>query len=198
MCRFIESVQLKDGDFKRLELHQERIRKAMMDYYPTHEIIDLAKSLRHTSFPTEGLHKCRIVYDSEIRKIEYSPYDRCEIHTLRLVETDMDSHPYKPENRSELNAAFALRGDCDDIILVKNGFIADTSFSNIALYDGLNWCTPRVPLIYGVNRAELVDQGKIIEKDILVSEVMNFQLVSLFNAMNEFGSIELDISSIRP
>jgi len=196
MCRFIESIQLNNGEFKRLELHQERIRKAMMDYYPTYRIIDLSESLYNTNFPIQGLYKCRVVYDSEIREIEYTSYLRREIHSLRLVETDMESHPYKMENRSELNAAFALRGECDDIILVKNGCLTDTSFTNIAFFDGVKWFTPRIPLIYGVNRAELIEQGVLTEKDISLSGLVNFYRVSLFNAMNEFGTIELDVSSI--
>ena len=197
MCRFIESIQLKDGEFKRLELHQERIGKALKDFYPTHKVIDLVESLSSTHYPSVGICKCRVVYDSEIRKIEFIPYVRREIHSLQLVETKMESTPYKKEDRSELNNAFALRGGSDDIILVKDGLLTDTSFSNIALYDGLTWYTPRVPLIQGVNRTSLLKQGVLVEKDLYLSELMNFQRVSLFNAMNEFGSIELDISAIR-
>ena len=197
MCRFVESIQLNNGEFKRLELHQERIRKAMNDFYPGYKTIDLIESLNRTSFPSEGLFKCRVTYDSGIRNIEYNSYIRPEIHTLQLVVTKMESTPYKKENRSELNAAFAFRKNCDDIILVKNELLTDTSFTNIALFDGVNWCTPRAPLIYGVNRSQLVNQKILVEKDILSSELVNFKRVSLFNAMNEFGSIELDISTIR-
>jgi len=197
MCRFIESIQVLDGIFKRLEFHQERIRKAMTDYYPTNKIIRIAEALDAASFPTEGLYKCRVIYDFEIRKIEFVPYRTREIHSLKLVETHMESTPYKMEDRSRLNAAFALRGDCDEIIMIKNGWLTDTSFSNIALYDGINWVTPRIPLIYGVTRAQLVKEGILTEKDINSSDLVNFKRVSLFNAMNEFGSLELDISSIR-
>jgi len=197
MCRFFESIQLNNGKFKRLELHQERINKTLQDYFPDVKVIDLFDILHRTSFPAKGLYKCRVVYDTEIRSIEYTPYIKRDIHSLRLVVTDLESVPYKKEDRSVLNAAFALRGDCDEIILVKNGFLTDTSFSNIALYDGLNWYTPHIPLIYGVNRTQLVMEGILIEKDITPSELVNFKLISLFNAMNEFGSVELEIASIR-
>ena len=197
MCLFVESIQLDNGEFKRLELHQDRIRRAMSDYYPTQNPFDLVKVLSSLSYPNEGLYKCRIVYDTEIRSLEFIPYIRREIHTLRLVDTTMESTLYKKEDRKQLNAAFALRGECDDVILVKNGYLTDCSFANIALFNGMNWVTPRIPLIYGVNRTQLVEQGKLKEKDILPSGLVNFKRVSLFNAMNEFGSIELDISSIR-
>ena len=105
MCRFVESIQLKNGEFKRLKYHQERILKAMSDYFPAEKVFDLLEALSLTSFPTEGLYKCRLVYDSMIRKIEFIPYKRPEIKTLRLVETKMESVPYKKEDRSLLNAA---------------------------------------------------------------------------------------------
>ena len=197
MCRFVESIQLNDGVFKRLELHHKRVRKAMLDYYPKVKVFNLIESLSRTTFPTEGLYKCRVVYDSEIRKIEYMPYIRREIRSLRLMVTKMESLQYKKEDRNRLNAAFELRGDCDEVLLVKNGLLTDTSFTNIALFDGLNWYTPRIPLIYGVNRTELVEKRLLIEKDIPPSELEEYQRISLFNAMNEFGSIELDISSIQ-
>jgi len=197
MCLFVESIQLNNGEFKRLELHQERIRRAMSDYYPTQNPFELESVLSNISYPPEGLYKCRIVYDTRIHSLEFIPYVKREIHTLRLVDTLMKSTPYKKENRRLLNDAFNLRGDCDDVILMKKGYLTDTSFANIALFDGYDWITPRVPLIYGVNRTQLVGQGKLIEKDILASELVNFLRVSLFNAMNDFGSIELDISAIR-
>ncbi|MDD4971339.1 MAG: aminotransferase class IV [Paludibacter sp.] len=197
MCRFIESIQLNNGVFKRLELHQERVRLALKDYYPGVKAFDLVESLHTTTFPVTKIYKCRVLYDSVIRKIEYIPYTQRKINSLKLVETDMESTHYKLEDRSLYNAAFALRGECDEIILVKNGLLTDTSFTNIALYDGIQWYTPRSPLIYGVNRAELIQQGVLTEKDINASDLVNFTRVSLFNAMNEFGSIELDISAIR-
>jgi 4-amino-4-deoxychorismate lyase len=197
MCRFIESIQVNEGEFKCLDLHQERIRLAMADYYPGVKAFDLADALSKSSIPANGCFKCRIVYDTEIRLIEFIPYIRREIHSLRLVEVDIESAPYKKEDRSLMNAAFALRGDCDDIIMVKNGLLTDTSFTNIAFYEGTNWYTPRLPLIYGVKRAQLIKQGRLTEKDIAPADLLNFKRVSLFNAMNEFGSIELDVSLIQ-
>ena len=196
MCRFVESIQLKDGEFKRLELHQARLQKAMEDFYPNEKVINLADSLKQASFPTDGLFKCRVVYDSAIRQIEFAPYVRREIHSLRLVETELESFHYKLEDRSGFNVAFAQRGDCDDVLLVKNGFLTDSSYANIALFDCENWYTPRVPLLFGVNRAQLLLEGKLIEKDIKPTELMNFQYISLFNAMIEFEEVKLEISSI--
>jgi len=197
MCRFIESIKLQDGVFYRLELHQERVNKTFMTYFPDKKPIDLVKNIYLSTIPQIGIYKCRIVYDSSVQSLEYIYYVRREIRSLKLVDTDMESKAFKLEDRTGLNAAFDQRGDCDDVLLVKNGFLTDTSYSNIALFDGKQWFTPRTPLLYGVNRAGLLAEGKIIEKDIKTEELVNFQQITLFNALIEFGDIKLDMSVIH-
>ena len=196
MCRFVESIKLKDGVFYRLKLHQERVNKAFAAFYPDEEPLNILENLNQYSFPQEGTYKCRIVYDADIQSLEFAPYVRREIQSLRLVETNMESRPYKLEDRSDLNAAFALRGDCDDVLLIKDGLLTDTSYCNIALFDDENWFTPRIPLLYGVNRAQLISEEKLIEKDIKATELVNFQCICLFNAMIEFGELKLKTSVI--
>jgi len=197
MCLFFESIKLQDGKFYRLKLHQQRINKAFADFYPDEEPINIVAQLNQYTFPQEGIFKCRMVYDTDVQSLEFEPYVRRDVRSLKLVETDMESRPYKMNDRSQLNAAFALRADCDDVLLVKNGLLTDASYCNIALYDGENWITPRLPLLYGVNRAQLITEGKLIEKDIKPVELVNFQYICLFNAIIEFGELKLEISSVR-
>lgn len=196
MCRFVESIKLKDGQFYRLKRHQERINKAFAACYPDEEPINVVETLCQYSFPQAGIYKCRVVYDSNVLSVEFTPYVQREIRSLRLVGTELESLAYKLEDRTGLNAAFALRGDCDDVLLVKNGLLTDTSYCNVALFDGENWYTPRIPLLYGVNRAQLISDGKLIEKDLKSAELVNFQYVCLFNAMIEFGELNLKVSDI--
>ena len=196
MCRFVESIKLKDGVFYRLKLHQERVNKAFAACYPTECPFSIFENLNQSVIPQEGTYKCRIVYDEDVKLFEFVPYERREINSLKLVETDLESSAYKLEDRTGFNAAFTQRGDCDDVLLVKNGLLTDTSYCNIALYDGENWITPHIPLLYGVNRAELLAQGKLIEKDIPAEYLKNYQKIALFNAMIEFGEMVLDIDKI--
>jgi len=198
MYQFLETIQLRDGAFKRLAYHQLRMESAMSGRYPDAPVPLLNEILHQVAFPLAGLYKCRVIYDSEIRKIEFHPYSLPVIRSLKIVETDMPSLPYKPADRSGFHALFAQRGDCDDVLLVKNGLLTDTSYCNIALYDGKYWFTPRVPLLTGVNRAQLLAEGRLIEKDIKVEELVNFQCIVLFNALIDFGAIQFDISAICP
>ena len=196
MSRFVESIKLHNGVFYRLKFHQKRVNKAFETFYPDEEPIKLLDIFNQTLIPQEGLFKCRIVYDSETSQLEFMPYTRREINSLKVVEMNLESKPYKPEDRTAYNEAFALRGDCDDVIISRNGILTDSSYTNLAFFDGTNWFTPWKPLIYGVNRAELLENGKLIEKDIKVEDLKDFQQITLFNAMIEFGEIVLDISII--
>lgn len=196
MYRCIESIKLLNGCFIRLQRHQTRVDKAFETLYPNYPAIQLAPVLAASSFPLSGLYKCRIVFDTEIRLIEFTPYKLREIKTLKLVETDAESCEFKHENREDLNKAFRLRADCDDVLLVKNGLLTDSSYANIALFDGKNWITPKHPIIYGTNRAQLLADRKITEADINVHELPNFLKIRLFNAMIEFGETETDINCI--
>lgn len=196
MCRFFESIQLKDGDFKRLSFHQTRVDSVFERFFSGHPSIHLASLFNEIVYPNVGLIKCRIIFDKDYYEIDFQQYKIREIRSLKIVETDMESMPYKSENRKKLIDAFDKRLNCDDVLLVKNGFLTDTSYTNVALYDGANWMTPRLPLIYGVNRAELLEKNIILEKDILLSELSNYKKIRLFNAMIKFGEIELEMDSI--
>lgn len=196
MSRFVESIKLMDGVFFRLSLHQQRMNKVFADHFPEHPIPELTKLLSDSEFPQKGLFKCRIVFDSEILSVQFEQYIRREIKSLKVVETDIETLPYKTEERSKFQVAFAKRDGCDDVLLIRNGLITDCSYSNLALYNGEKWITPRIPLIYGVYRAMLLSEGKIHEDDINISDLSNFQAIRLFNAMIEFGEIQLNINDI--
>lgn len=196
MSQFLETIKLNNGVFERLSLHQSRIESAMNDFYPEVKPVNLKESLENLIYPKNGLYKCRIIVDKEIKFIEFLPYNPPIIKSLKIIKTEIPSVQYKMADRSNYQFEFAKRNECDDVLLVKNGFLTDTSYCNIALYDGNKWFTPRYPLIAGVNRAQLLNEEQIFLKDIKLDELLNFQYINLFNALNEFGSIQLEVSSI--
>ena len=197
MCLLFESIKLQDGQFVRLPYHQKRVNKAFAALFPDDEPISLFETLSRHILPANGVYKCRVVYDDIVQSVEFTPYVRREIRSLKLVETTVESCEYKLEERSAFKTAFDQRGDCDDVILVKNGLLSDTSYSNIALFDGQEWHTPRVPLLYGTNRAQLLADGQLIEKDIAVADLKKYSQIALFNAMVEFGDVVLDVDCIK-
>ena len=79
---------------------------------------------------------------------------------------------------------------------MKNELLTDTSFTNVAVFDGERWLTPKHPLLLGTKRASLLERQVIKEADISVETLMKAQKVSLINAMIDLGEIEISIANI--
>ncbi|MGB3588105.1 MAG: aminotransferase class IV, partial [Tunicatimonas sp.] len=104
---------------------------------------------------------------------------------------------HKFADRKLINHLFAQRQGCDDILMVKNGLITDTSYSNVALYDGQQWFTPHQPLLPGTARARLLQDGRLQKAKISPSDLAQFKRCSLINAMLPLGECLVKVDSIR-
>ena len=111
---------------------------------------------------------------------------------------DSIDYSFKSLDRTRLNELLVQKGSSDDIIIVKNGLVTDTSFTNLAILSGNRWFTPpRHPLLAGTMRSFLLDKGIISKADITLHDLKNAQAVSLFNAMIEFGERVVDVKDIE-
>jgi 4-amino-4-deoxychorismate lyase len=171
-----------------------RTRKEMLGLTEPLHIADLLKAV---SLPME-CSKLRFVYDKEgIHDITCTPYIRKEINSLHLVYDNNISYPYKSTDRSALNELKKQQGDCDEILIVRDNHLTDTSYTNIALYDGEQWFTPSTPLLCGTMRQRLLDCGLLQEREIMVSDIPDYQYISLFNAMISLGEVILPVDKIK-
>ena len=76
--------------------------------------------------------KLRFVYDKEgIHDITCTPYIRKEINSLHLVYDNNISYPYKSTDRSALNELKKQQGDCDEILIVRDNHLTDTSIPTL-------------------------------------------------------------------
>ena len=76
--------------------------------------------------------------------------------------------------------------------------MTDTSFTNLAIYDGTDWLTPKHPLLAGTKRAWLLQRGIIREADITLADLLKAPKVSLFNSMIDFGEMEIFSCNAHP
>lgn len=195
MCRFIETMRVSGSRIENVSYHNRRMNLTRQHFRPGCQPVDLAKEFTLT--PEHEGFKARVVYDgSGIIEKSLTPYSMRKIRTLRIVDGGDIDYRFKSADRSALNRLMEQRGECDDIIIVKNGLLTDTSFTNVALFDGVQWLTPRCPLLKGTRRAALLDNGQISEADIPLSSLRKFSRIRLFNAMIPFGQLELDINNI--
>jgi 4-amino-4-deoxychorismate lyase len=123
----------------------------------------------------------------QVDEITIERYARNRVNSLRLVDGGNLDYQYKYAVRTHIDQLFRQRQNCDDVLIIKHGLITDTSYANVAFYDGVHWYTPATPLLAGTKRQELLDQDKLIRRDISPSDVANFSHCIVFNAMLGFN-----------
>jgi 4-amino-4-deoxychorismate lyase len=196
MYRLLETIRLQEGSFVNLAYHQDRVDRSVRALMGPQVHISLRETLSLQDFPAQGVHKCRVVYDQTIRHVEIKPYEIRPVHSLRCVFHNTLAYDYKYEDRTAINELFQLRQGCDDVLIIRNGSVTDASYSNVVFYDGHEWLTPETPLLKGVMRQYLLDQGIIKAATITMHDIRNFSKVKLINAMLGFDGPEIDVSRI--
>lgn len=193
MYRFIETMRVSGGRIENIAYHNRRMNMTRQHFWPGSPALDLSDTFSLTT--EQNGCKARVVYGAGgIIEKSVTPYTMRTVNTLLAVDGGDIDYSYKSTDRTAINYLLEQRGSCDDIIIVKNGLLTDTSFTNIALFDGTQWLTPRRPLLEGTRRAALLDRGLLILADIRLTDVPNFRKLCIFNAMIPFGTIEIDIS----
>ncbi|MDZ7739956.1 MAG: aminotransferase class IV [Bacteroidales bacterium] len=193
MSLLVETIKVKDGRLFNIEYHSNRFNKTRKDLFNTGPAVDLQDKIIIPAYARQGLFKCRIEYNDHIRKLDFLPYEIKMIRTLRLVEAGDLEYRYKYLNRSGIDSLMEQKGSCDDILIIKDGRITDTSYANIIVRgnDGI-WYTPSSYLLRGTKREYLLDNGLIKEKDITPAGLKRFRELRLINSMLDID----DTSSI--
>ena len=197
MSHLVESIKVENKQLQNLPYHNDRMNRARREYFGDFRKVDLKEIINIPQNLTDGVYKCRVVYSkSTIEKVEFLPYTRKEINMVRVVHDDFIDYTYKYIDRGLLNKLYEKRGHCEDIIIVKLGFVTDGSSSNLAFFDGKKWDTPSTPLLKGTKRQFLIDNGILNVKPIKVDDVKNYQIVSFINAMIDLDELSVPVSSI--
>jgi 4-amino-4-deoxychorismate lyase len=196
MSLLIESIKVVNGEFCNLSYHEQRMHRSLKMLCGDAEEVDLERFLNKFQRPTAGVYKCRIEYDEQSKDVEFVPYQPKPITSLRIVEHDRINYEFKYKDRRTIDRLFELRKDCDDILIVRRGFITDTSFCNIVFQKDGRWLTPWSALLKGTQRQKLLEHNIIAEEDITPEDISTFRKFKLINAMLEFESPEIDVSHI--
>ncbi|MFV0599991.1 MAG: aminotransferase class IV [Bacteroidales bacterium] len=193
--KFIESLKLVGERFSNIELHQQRI-DLTSKVFSINSKIEL-KDISIPNFNDDLVRKCRIIYSKDDFSVSFSEYKQRKIENLKVVFDDTIDYSYKFENRDRLNSLFEDRGGCSDIIIVKNGCLTDTSFSNIVLFDGDKYFTPSSFLLNGTMRQKLIRDKIIFEKEIKLEDIHSFKKLYLINALNSLeDSLSINVENI--
>jgi 4-amino-4-deoxychorismate lyase len=182
-----------------IQRHEQRFAKTQQINFGKIIFPSLEKIILSENLPAEKYIrcKCRVVYDSANVQVTFSPYRKKKINKLIVKIADEVNYHFKYENRAQLNALTKDLNPDEEVLIVKNNLLTDTSFTNIALFDGDYWHTPAKPLLQGVRRNELLAKNIICEANISVAQLKNYSKIRLFNALNGWEDAwELDCETL--
>ena len=195
----LETIKYLNGKFVNLDLHQARINLSGKNFFGNRFDADLKNHLKNSNPPIKkGIFKCRVIYDNSKIKIEYHAYVLPRISSFRIVHDNSINYNYKYANRDSINNLLRRKGNCDDIIIVKNGLVTDSSYANLILFDGKDWVTPATPLLLGTKRELYLTQHRITERNIGVDDLPKYSKIRLINAMIDFeDEVEAGMDHVR-
>lgn len=185
MCQFIESIRIQDGQIQLLDYHNDRFNTTRKLFFCVEEKWDLKHFIRIPEEYRIGIVKCRLCYDIEITEIQFAFYNPRTIEELKLVPAQLN-YAYKSADRTALELLTHSLTDFQDALIVKDGKISDTSYSNIIFRKNKSWYTPNSPLLKGVMREYLLDEDRIKEIGISPKDLRFFDAFMLINAMLPF------------
>ncbi|MFP4095885.1 MAG: aminotransferase class IV [Cyclobacteriaceae bacterium] len=187
MSRLLETLCLENGQVHLLPYHAARMQRSRRELWGLNTPLDIqAALLPLLKDYQKGLYKCRVLYGREIDDINFIPYQRPQIRSLKKVYSEHIEYAHKYEERTALHMLYQQKGSCDDILIIKNGWVTDTYIGNLLLFDGQQWWTPDQPLLQGVQRQYLLDQGRIQTAAIRETDLPGFQAFKFINALNPF------------
>ncbi len=157
--------------------------KTQQQFYGSQNLTDIRKFLFIPQNLKTGLVKCRIEYDNEIRKIEFSSYTIRKIHNAKIVDCQSLNYQYKFVERPELDAIYRQKGLCDEVIIIKDGLVTDAYYYNLVFEQNGEYYTPAQPLLEGTRRQLLLDKGAIIRAEITSDDIQKYQNIHFINAL---------------
>ena len=197
--QLLETIRIKDGAIKHLQYHQTRANEAALEIWQQ-PAPNLNQLLENEQIPQEGVWRCRIIFDQEQQSVTFTPHQARPVSSLKIVyDNEIDYH-LKWLQREAIDQLFVQRETCDDILIVKNNYITDTSIANLIFWDNQKWLTPHQPLLNGTCRQRLINTGFLHEAEIKINNLSLFKKIGFINALideNNIPVIDISESEIR-
>jgi len=179
----LETIKCIDGKLFNLPYHNIRFNATRKLYFGLSDTIQLEEKIEIPKCFNKGIFRCRVLYSETIEKIEFIPHQFRNIENLKIVEANEIDYQFKYSDRKVFNVLLEKHKNFDDILIVKNGYLTDSSSANSIFFDGIKWWTPDTPLLAGTQRAKLIDEGKISICKIRPQDIPKYKTVGLINAM---------------
>jgi len=186
MSLFFETLLIKDKKINNLTYHNARLNDTIKQNFNIDSRLDLANFI---DIEDDKELRCKVIYDRSIKEILYYPIKKRVFKRFKLIDSDI-VYDFKYLDRSKLDNLYKQKEDCDDIIIIKNDLLTDTTIANIAYFDGKDWITPKTPLLRGSMRAYMLKNKLLLEKDVKIKDIKKAKKIALINAIIGFHEID--------
>lgn len=195
MCLLFESLKVENRRFFNLEAHLQRMNASVNQLFKLRQVYS-ASDFRIPDDLTDDLYKCRIVYGTSLISVEFALYTIRKIKTLKIVEVNDLDYSHKFLERGVFDRLKVDYPGYDDFIIIKNGRVTDSTFSNLVFFDGRQWLTPETYLLNGTKRMALLNNKQLRAVHIDIRRLHEFSSVSFINAMLDPGNIVTETCNI--
>ena len=186
MFPLFETIAIENGKIKNIALHQARYERSLISYYGKSavtffnllDLIQVPKDLHNK------LVRCRIDYNAHQIKISYLEYKPKTHRLFKPIVCNEIDYSLKYADRELINTLFAQKGEADEIIIIKDGFVTDCSIGNLAFRKDKKWFTSNTPLLKGTQREYLLQSGKLQEIEIRQEQLEQFDEIRVINVLN--------------
>lgn len=176
-----------NGVIQNAEFHTLRFRESFNKFFWKPPNFDLFEAIKIPKEHQSGKVKLRISFNETGTSYTLEAYETKVIESLRLVHHNSIDYDLKFQDRSELEMLYSQKKECDDILIIRNGWVTDCSYANIVFWDGSDWYTPATYLLNGTKRMNLLKHEAIKELSIGFEDLTTFKGFQLINAMLDFN-----------
>lgn len=199
---FFESIRVENGEFQNTKYHLQRMMFTCLRTYNHFDFSNLLEDIVVPDEFREGLVKLKVYYNESQLKFKFSTYERKPAEKLRMIEGGDILYDKKRTDRKAIELLTGQKGDCDDILIIKDGLVTDTSIANILFFHDNIMLTPSDCLLAGTERQRLLKEGLVDAVKIKTEDIPYFDGFCIINAMNPFGSRPIipvtNIISLKP
>ena len=196
MSRFIETIEVTCGIAPLLSLHQRRVEETFAAFHKPCSL-DLHQFMNQLP-SNQAKSKWRVVYDLEGGfEFSFTKYEKRSHEKFLIIEAPEINYQYKGEDRSMLNQYKSANKEVEPLF-TQEGWLTDSTYSNLIFKQGNAWYTPSTHLLNGVQRRYLLESGRIKERPIHRDDLVNYSHFALINALNSIDhAVQYPLSVIE-
>jgi 4-amino-4-deoxychorismate lyase len=166
-----------------MDLHNQRCNLTRNHFFGLQPNLQLELYLNIPTHLKNQTVKCSVAYGIEIIDVKYDLYQIRPVNSLQIVNDNEIDYSFKYADRAKLNTLFQLRGQSDDILIIKNNLITDTSYANIIFNRNGKWYSPQNPLLRGTRLEYYLQENNVTPALLRPTDLPLFSEARIINAM---------------